>query len=57
MATACSPSAGCEAVRVRPAMEVDSPMGWVARFGEGRIASIRTYVSVADAREAAEFRG
>jgi ketosteroid isomerase-like protein len=36
-------------------MEVDSPMGWVVTFGEGRIASVRTYVSVAEAREAADF--
>src|SRR5436190_1759344 len=26
-------------------MEVDSPMGWVVTFGEGRIASVRTYVT------------
>ena len=33
-------------------MEIDSLMGWVVAFGEGKIASVRTYVSVADAREA-----
>jgi ketosteroid isomerase-like protein len=33
-------------------MEIDSPMGWVVTFGEGKIASVRTYVSVAEAREA-----
>ncbi len=35
-------------------MEIDSPMGWVVTFGEGKIASVRTYVNFADAREAAE---
>jgi ketosteroid isomerase-like protein len=35
-------------------MEIDSPMGWMVTFGEGKIASVRTYVNVANAREAAE---
>jgi len=36
-------------------MEVDSPMGWVTTFREGKVASIRTYPSVAEARDAAEL--
>jgi ketosteroid isomerase-like protein len=38
-------------------MELDSPMAWVATFDEGKVASIRTYVNVAEAREAAEMGG
>ena len=38
-------------------MEVEAPMGWVATFANGKIASIRTYPSVAEAREAAEVGG
>lgn len=36
-------------------MELGSPMGWVATFSGDRIASIRTYASVAEAREALEL--
>jgi ketosteroid isomerase-like protein len=39
----------------RTGMELDSPMGWVATFEGEKIASIRTYTSVAEAREAAEL--
>jgi ketosteroid isomerase-like protein len=38
-------------------MELDSPMAWVATFDEGKVASMRTYVSVAEAREAADLGG
>ena len=36
-------------------MELGSPMGWVAAFRGDRIASIRTYASVAEARESLEL--
>jgi ketosteroid isomerase-like protein len=35
-------------------MELDSPMGWVMTFDGDKVAGMRTYVSVAEAREAAE---
>jgi ketosteroid isomerase-like protein len=38
-------------------MEIDSPMGWVVTFDDGLVASMRTYPSVAEAREAAELGG
>jgi len=38
-------------------MELESPMGWVAAVRDGKVASIRTYPSVAGAREAAELGG
>ena len=38
-------------------MDVDSPMAWVMTFENGKVASVRTYVSVAAAREAAELGG
>ena len=38
-------------------MEVDSPLGWVVTFEGDEVASVRTYTSVAEAREAAELRG
>jgi ketosteroid isomerase-like protein len=41
----------------RTGMELDSPMAWVATFDEGKVASMRTYVSVAEAREAADLGG
>lgn len=41
----------------RTGMELDSPMAWVATFDEGQVASMRTYVSVAEAREAADLGG
>ena len=37
-------------------VEVDSPMGWVVTFDGGKVASVRTYPSVAEARDAAELR-
>jgi ketosteroid isomerase-like protein len=38
-------------------MDVDSPMARVMTFENGKVASVRTYVSVAAAREAAELGG
>ena len=34
-------------------VEVDSPMGWVLAFDGEKVASLRTYTDVAEAREAA----
>jgi uncharacterized protein len=38
-------------------MEIDSPMAWVMTFAEGKVASTRTYVSIAEAREAVGLGG
>jgi ketosteroid isomerase-like protein len=38
-------------------MELDAPMAWLMRFEDGRVASIRAYVSVTEGREAAEMEG
>jgi ketosteroid isomerase-like protein len=35
------------------AVEVDSPMGWVLAFDGDKVASLRTYTDIAEAREAA----
>ena len=34
-------------------VEVDSPMGWVLAFDGDKVASLRTYTDIAEAREAA----
>jgi ketosteroid isomerase-like protein len=38
-------------------MELDAPMAWVMWFEDGKVASIRAYVSVAEGREAVEAEG